>query len=511
MRSYISTIMAVCHCCLFVVCAGALLAVPALAATGIGSTGGAGSDSLYPKSSLLDGNNSRAAHAVEQHLSSLAQSTKREMLSAYSALNASSCADELNSKARGLTPHASTFLGPMAINRFDMAQGLLFNRLGDKGHKLALEDPLALTAARPRLSPAPTQTGVRRDFLQASAVAGTPVPELAVTTASMAATGWNAWLSPMAGFERYDAKSASWDNASGSTQGMTFGTVRHLTEFSLGVTGYYMRSLPTGGGWTADAETYGFMAGLQTGKVQILGYSPKLQIGAGYAYSNIEQKRSDILGREHGSSPRQHGVRLSASVSQGFSPLAWLTITPTLGLDYTYIHQSAYCEDGGGLSLSIGQASMSSVRPRLGGELKLTPFKDISIKTHAFVRQELGNRALNLRSNITGTPVNFIAKGQKYSRSSGSGGVSLTWDAVDSMSLSAHYDIIVGDRYPGYYVDSPANMSFDGDSYDGSSGNGGIAFNWQMAESVSFNASCDAVFDGDAPGALMNAVLTWEF
>lgn len=473
---------------------------------------GHGASSRTIPAASLAGSNVQAADAMERNQEWLNGSAQHKLFDAYQLITSSSSLPDINDKMRGLTPHGTTLLAPMGINRFDMIQSVLFDNMAKKNLAPALDDDsLARTVFHP-LTHVPVSRDIApADYFSPLVESQSALPTPAVTASSLALPQWSAWLTPLSGYERYDAKSQATANASASTMGAAFGTVNHRNDYSFGLSGFFLRSSPSGGGWLADTETLGVMAGLDFPAIKMGILTPHLQVGLAYAYSDIAQQRKDMLGHSHDSSPEQHGVRITASAKQNLPICSWLTFTPLVGMDYTYISQDGYTEDGNGLPLQVSGASMHSLRPRLGVELNFTAIDNVTITTHAYFRHELADRSMSLSSRIMGSPVIFTSRGDKYSRSGGSGGVRFSWQAADDISIGAHYNIIVGDRYPGHYTQAAAPMNFDGESYDGSSGNGGVTFSWQISEAIALNANYDAVFDGDAPGSLMNAVLTWEF
>lgn len=453
----------------------------------------------------------RVAKPLQSADNWLRSSVQQDVRQAYELLGSCNTTADVNSKVRGLTPHATALLGPMGINRFDLMQGVVFNNLAKKKKLESLEYDYTQTVFHPRLHAPASKEQNPIDYFKPITENSTAVPQVSPSVSNLTSTHWDAWLSPITAFERYDAKSETTENASAATLGMSAGSVRHFKNYSIGFAGFFLRSAPTGGGWTADIETYSVMAALENPAYALGPLSPRVRLGAAYSFSEIKQNRDDVLGFSHSSGPGQHGIRLAANVGQKIPMASWLNFTPTVGLDYTFIRQGAYVESGNGLRLKVNSASMHSVRPFMSGELKLAPLDGLTLTAHGLVRHEMGDRTLRLSSQIANAPLAFSSQGHKYSRSSGTGGLRLSWQASADMSFSAHYDVLMGDRYPGHHAQSPAAMSFDGESYDGSSGNGGLAFSWRLADSLSLNATYDAVFDGDAPQTLMNAVITWEF
>lgn len=459
---------------------------------------------------LLSGSHAGLGKALRSNKSWLQSSAKENVRQLYSLFRSTS-PDDINSKARGVTPHASALLGPMGINRFDLMQGIVFNNMAKKSSLASYEYDYSQTVFHPRLHAASAEGQEPIDYFRPLAESTNSVPTVSPSISNLVSSQWDAWLSPVTAFERYDAKSQVTENASATTLGISAGSVRHFKGYRIGFAGFFLRSASTGGGWNADVESYGAMAALENPSFDLVPSSPRVRAAAAYSYTKIKQDREDILGFRHTSFPEQHGIRLNASLGQSFPLLSWLKIIPLTGLDYTFIKQDAYTESGNGLRLAVQESSMHSIRPYIGGEINLTPFESLTLTVHGLVRSEVGDRTMTLASEIVSTPLSFSSQGHKYSRSSGNGGVNLTWQATEDVVVSAHYDILIGDRYPGHHAQTPAAMSFDGESYDGSSGNGGVSLNWRLADSVSFNATYDAVFDGDAPQTLMNAVLTWEF
>jgi hypothetical protein len=96
-------------------------------------------------------------------------------------------------------------------------------------------------------------------------------------------------------------------------------------------------------------------------------------------------------------------------------------------------------------------------------------------------------------------------------RLSGNSGIAFWWQAMEGLSLKAHYDIVLGDRYPGYYAYKPVSVGLEGDSYDSAVGNGGVALLWQVDRAVSLTARYDALLDSQEQESWIDAVIKWNF
>ena len=272
---------------------------------------------------------------------------------------------------------------------------------------------------------------------------------------------WSLYASPLARYEAFDAKTAGTRDIDGWGAGLDVGAIRHFGQFSLGFSGYYLRSRLDGSGYESQSGTYGTLAVLRYQPQSCrTGFSPWVEAAAGYAFTDTDQDRRDALGGGHNADLNQHTVRGSLTFGVDFNPVPALRFTPIAGLDYTWTRQGGYREDGGSLRLDVRSARLNSLRLRVGGEAEYGVSNRVSLLGYAFLRQELGDRQTSLNSRVANTPIRFVSRGEKYGRSSGNFGLGLSYRATETLTLSAVYDAVIGDHQQGHQINLGLGVSF---------------------------------------------------
>lgn len=394
-------------------------------------------------SEALASRNAPVARALEANRAWLlaADNLDHPLNTAYTLLDLSRSNSEISKKARGLTPWGATGLGRQAVARMDMAQ-------------MALSGVL-----RPESGLRPPAREPDDAQLQAS-----ESPESFVT-ASGPAPLWRAWATQLARYDTYDAKSSVAGDTDGWSAGATGGFARTFENgtFALGL--HFIHGRQTGSGYEAESDTFGIMAGFRTTPLLSGAFRPWAELIAGYAYSDIEQRRDDIFGDRHDSDLDQHTVRFAINLGQDIGLTESLRVTPIVGFDYTFARQddfneSAYGKEAEKMNLAVGSESMNSYRPKIGGEIEYALSEAFSFTGHAFYRYELGDRNVDLSSRYIGTPIRFTAKGEKYDRSSGNFGAGLVWELAETANVGMLYDLTVGDHYQGHQLDLTFRYAF---------------------------------------------------
>jgi len=204
-----------------------------------------------------------------------------------------------------------------------------------------------------------------------------------------------------------------------------------------------------------DSDTWGLMGAFRSAPLFSGSFSPWLQLTGGYAYTDYNLSRTDTLGVNHNASPDQHTFRAGLEVGQDFYVNNdALRLTPSIGLDYTYAHQSSYSEDGpSGLPLDVDSAHLDSLRGKVGLDAEYALCDTLSLGGYAYYRMEMADTHVDLDSRFVGTRIQFQTKGQDYDRSSGNIGLSADWTVTDQISTRAGYDFTLGDHYQGHQFD----------------------------------------------------------
>lgn len=149
------------------------------------------------------------------------------------------------------------------------------------------------------------------------------------------------------------------------------------------------------------------------------------------------------------------GQQVAARVTAGY-PIAlndkW-TVTPTAGLEYTYLSQDAYQETGAGpLSLSINGQSANRVRSVIGSKLatQMETADGMTITPSANIgwRHEFNNSGMDSTATFTGGGAAFKTPGQSLTRDSMNLGAAVSFQKSKNFVLSLQLD---GEKSAGYY------------------------------------------------------------
>lgn len=149
------------------------------------------------------------------------------------------------------------------------------------------------------------------------------------------------------------------------------------------------------------------------------------------------------------------GQQVAARVTAGY-PITlndkW-TVTPTAGLEYTYLSQDAYQETGAGpLSLSINGQSANRVRSVIGSKLatQLETADGVTITPSANIgwRHEFNNSGMDSTATFTGGGAAFKTPGQSLTRDTMNLGAAVSFQKSKNFVLSLQLD---GEKSAGYY------------------------------------------------------------
>ncbi len=396
-------------------------------------------------SEVLGGLASSATGAIEENrrwiLDNLGGPKEARYLSmAYDAVEFNLNEGDPENAAKSLSPWAATQLGNLALTNMDQALGAISSVLDKLSNQ---EGPAAISAL------APEQT--------TAALAAAP----AAGEGAANARDWAIWLTPLARFDRIGAKSASFDDLDGTSTGIAAGLARRMDFGTLAFGGFFLNGEFDGGNTDLDSTTFGLLAAWRSKPLAgEAAFSPWVELDLGYAYTSYDQEREDMFGFNNTSDLHQQSLRAGLSLGQDFYPDPALRLTPVIGLDYTFAHQSGYTEDGDFLPLSVDGDSLNSLRGKIGFTADWRALEYISLDAHAFYRYEFADTSVDVDSQFVNTPVGFIAEGEDYDRSSGNMGLGLSWHMSDSLSLRGGYDFTVGDHYQGHEVSAMLKWEF---------------------------------------------------
>ena len=373
-----------------------------------------------------NGNNSNMARSTERHAAWLfgnAATNNRvaNLVLAYTAMDMATSQGDMDAMARSLTGSEPMRLPFQALQNMDQAAK-------------ALTDALAATARKGVAAPGGGEYSGERL--------------------------WSAWLTPLTRFDSYDAGSSDFEDADGAYFGVSAGAARHLNGGALGFAAHFIHGdLNNGSDFTSN--TVGLNAAFRTDPLEVsASFTPWLEIGLGYAYSDIDQDRDDFFGVSHDSDFDQHAFRAGLAFGHDFyvSNNA-LRLTPIIGLDYTYIWQSDASESGLGLPLEWDSTSLNSLRGKVGGELEYS-LDRWAVNAHAFYRYEFLDTYADTTASFVDTPVAFDLEGEDYDPSSGQAGLGVSFDASEDITLSTGYDFTFGDNYQSHGITASFQWDF---------------------------------------------------
>ena len=129
-------------------------------------------------------------------------------------------------------------------------------------------------------------------------------------------------------------------------------------------------------------------------------------------------------------------------------------------LRYTHVKQSSYTEQGGALPLDVDSIAMDSLRAKVGGEMEYYFTPQASLAAHAFYRFEMLDTYSETSASFAGTPVSFDLEGEDMGRSSGNVGLALNFDATETVSFGLGYDFTLGDDYQGHNFEATLGIKF---------------------------------------------------
>ena len=135
-------------------------------------------------------------------------------------------------------------------------------------------------------------------------------------------------------------------------------------------------------------------------------------------------------------------------------------VTLIIGLDYTHIKQSSYTEHDGALPLAVDSIAMDSLRAKVDGEIEYYFTPQASLAAHAFYRFEMLDTYAETSASFAGTPVRFDLEGEDMGRSSGNVGLALNFDATENVSFGLGYDFTLGDDYQGHNFEATVGIKF---------------------------------------------------
>ena len=323
-------------------------------------------------SELLSGNGEIIAKYIEDNASTL-NTQNLDLYNLYSTLDMSPTRKDLTAVSNSLTPHMSTKLSGVALNKISLA-----NKFQD-----AQVDSIA------RLSMGNNFNAESND--------------------------WQIWASPIMqkpNGKLSDSSQTPDEKSAGLILGMTKSTDKNTKDFSV----YYINSNLDMRYASANLDTFGIN---YANRQNINEDNVFLKYNAGYAFTDVEQDRYPGGTFNNKSNTDLHALRLGLGIGKD-NYLKNARVTPFLGLDYTYTYQKGYTESGNlSTAYSVGSESHNSLRTKLGVETELNINSKTSIDFGAYWRYELLSKKAQVEANFMSMPnTKFTFKDDDRSRSS---------------------------------------------------------------------------------------------
>lgn len=371
-------------------------------------------------SEWLQGPNRSLAETLERILPDVFGETYQPLIDAYEAMDRTETVAEMASIVRGLTPWQATRFTGILVNRTDFDQFDLSRNLDQ----------------------------ARRQRNVSSCDPCTPVGGCTKKDDS-----WYRWYSAHGNFAHYGGTSASFSDLDVDSHGFRVGLARKVAGIGrrcmFGVAFNYTHGDIDGSRSDSDFDSYGFLAAFRSG----LRKHSWFELSTGYSYARFDQGRYDYSGNRYGSKVDDHLFRFGLNLGRDFrrENVCW---TPMAGLDYTWVDQRGYKEQGlGGLGLTVRGDELNSLRLRLGAEME-RQYGPWSLSAHGFFRYETLDRALQLDSVFTGIPtIRSTTEGQGLNRCSGLIGSKLDWKLSTRTNVALSYDFLAGDGYGEHRID----------------------------------------------------------
>ncbi|KAA6404731.1 autotransporter outer membrane beta-barrel domain-containing protein [Candidatus Tokpelaia sp.] len=368
-------------------------------------------------SDIVHGNNSRAAAAMEgslrnYHTDKAEKTTYYTLKTLYDALYNSNLGEEenINSRLQSLSPHQSTRLPALA---------------------LTVQEHFADDLRR-----AITQ------FSTASAANNEIIAEQAAASSSEDSPAL--WLKPAGSHDIYRAQNRSFARLSADYGGFNFGGTAHYGNFALGIGGGFVSGRLHGGqNYHANMRYFLFGGALAYARPARGNFRPVMDINFSYGAGRFQHYRRDSFAAVNRATINQNSFMVSAVISHYYRAKYYkLQFAPQFGLDYAYIHQSAYSEKGGLLPLHVKSAAFNALRPKIGGAVLWNSTHRLRLMAYTYYRYDLLDTNINLDTELRHiAAAAWTSKGENSSRSSVSSGMEFSYHWRENSVVSSAYDL----------------------------------------------------------------------
>ncbi|MDR2390111.1 MAG: autotransporter outer membrane beta-barrel domain-containing protein [Planctomycetota bacterium] len=265
------------------------------------------------------------------------------------------------------------------------------------------------------------------------------------------------WASPFAQWTKTKPIERGFSKANENVYGIGLGSgIRQENNFALGGGIHYLRSELHSRSANIDSDMYGCNV---LGRGYFANGSiahPFLQGGLGYTFSDSKQTRKLS---NNVSSPDMHIFNANLAFGSDIEAGRW-TFVPSLGIDYTFIRTGAYTERGPS-ALSVQRNDVNSVRGVIGMGVKSQVTDRFYVTATADYRHEFGDRNSTVKSCLTQLPaVQFVAEGERRSRSSGNVGAGIGWQARQNVLINLNYELGIAQKQRSHAVDARFTLDF---------------------------------------------------
>jgi len=250
-------------------------------------------------------------------------------------------------------------------------------------------------------------------------------------------TGWSLWIAPNIGSTSYRTDELGFEDADFHSKGGTLGLAKRYNQnalsFSLG--GFYGNYDSDESMDSADLTTFTGVVSYRMNPIK----SAWIETSLGYGYNKIDQTR-DSFGGNVTSDVRADMARAAVLVGIDHVASSKLTVSPSLGIGYTYMKQDAYDEFGAGVALSVDKMTNESLKPKVGVKVDYAFADDYALTLGGSYSYEMLDTRSDLSVGIDGLRGKFTVNGEE-SRHSGTAFIGITCQATNNMYLTGQYGI----------------------------------------------------------------------
>ena len=250
-------------------------------------------------------------------------------------------------------------------------------------------------------------------------------------------TGWSLWIAPNIGSTSYRTDELGFEDADFHSKGGTLGLAKRYNQnalsFSLG--GFYGNYDSDESMDSADLTTFTGVVSYRMNPIK----SAWIETSLGYGYNKIDQTR-DSFGGNVTSDVRADMARAAILVGIDHVASSKLTVSPSLGIGYTYTKQDAYDEFGAGTTLSVDGQTNESLKPKVGVKMDYAFANGYALTLGGSYSYEMLDTRSDLSVGIDGLRGKFTVNGEEP-RHSGAAFIGLTCQATSNMYLTGQYGI----------------------------------------------------------------------